>query len=93
MKRVESHEDVLPAELRGMIATSRSQLASMVNSELTRLHWSVGERLRREVLKDARAVYGAKIVERQGERLSAEFGVGVRDKESPPNDPVQRGLP
>lgn len=76
MKRVESHEDLLHAELRGMIARSRTQLASIVNSELTRLYWSVGERLRREVLGGERAAYGAKIVAQQGERLSAEFGRG-----------------
>jgi len=63
-------------ELRSMIAQSRTRLAAMVNSELTRLYWSVGERLRREVLGGERAAYEARIVARQGETLAAEFGRG-----------------
>lgn len=73
---VASHDDALHAELRNMIAASRSRLAATVNSELTRLYWSVGERLRREELGCERATYGAKIVARQGEKLAAEFGRG-----------------
>ena len=71
-----THDDALHAELRGMIASSRTRLAAMVNSELTRLYWCVGERLRREVLGGERAAYGARIVARIGEKLSAEFGRG-----------------
>jgi DUF1016 N-terminal domain len=63
-------------QLRNMITASRSRLAATVNSELTRLYWSVGERLRREELGGERATYGAKIVARQGEKLAAEFGRG-----------------
>ena len=71
-----SHDDALHAELRNLIAQRRTRLAAMVNSELTRLYWSVGERLRREVLGGERAGYGAKVVARQGEKLAAEFGRG-----------------
>ena len=71
-----SDADALHAELRDLIAGSRTRLASTVNSELTRLYWAVGERLKREVLGGERAEYGAKIVARQGEKLAAEFGRG-----------------
>ncbi len=77
---VASNDDTLHAELRDMIAGSRSRLAATVNSELTRLYWAVGERLRREVLGGERAEYGAKIVARQGEKLAAEFGRGFEAK-------------
>lgn len=82
MKKTESviddgtNHDALHAELRDLIAGSRTRLAATVNSELTRLYWAVGDRLRREVLGGERAEYGAKIVARQGEKLAAEFGRG-----------------
>lgn len=45
----------LHAELRELIASSRQRLAGAVNAELTRLYWSLGERLRTEVLGGAQA--------------------------------------
>lgn len=36
----------LHAELRSLIANSCQRLAGAVNAELTRLYWSLGERLR-----------------------------------------------
>jgi hypothetical protein len=69
-------DNTLHAELRGMIAGSRTRLAAIVNCELTRLYWSVGERLRREVLGGERATYGTRIVAQLGEKLAAEFGRG-----------------
>jgi hypothetical protein len=35
--------DSLHIELRALIASSRQRLAGAVNTELTRLYWSVGE--------------------------------------------------
>lgn len=72
--------DALHDELRALIAASRQRLAGAVNAELTRLYWSVGERLRHEVLGGGRARYGAKAVERLGERLADEFGRGFEAK-------------
>lgn len=66
----------LHAELRGLIAASRQRLAGAVNAELTRLYWTLGERLSREVLGGERAAYGQRLMERLGEQLSAEFGRG-----------------
>lgn len=40
----------LHAELRALIAASRQRLAGAVNAELTRLYWTVGQRLAAEVL-------------------------------------------
>ncbi len=68
--------DLLHAELRALIATSRQRLASAVNAELTRLYWTVGQRLATEVLNDGRADYGARLLEQLGRQLSDEFGRG-----------------
>ena len=71
----------LHAELRTLIANSRQRLAGAVNAELTRLYWSVGERLRTEVLGGAdRAKYGDQMIQRVGEQLAQEFGRGFESK-------------
>jgi predicted nuclease of restriction endonuclease-like (RecB) superfamily len=71
----------LHAELRTLIASSRQRLAGAVNAELTRLYWSVGERLRTEVLAGAdRAKYGEQLIKRVGDELSQEFGRGFEAK-------------
>jgi predicted nuclease of restriction endonuclease-like (RecB) superfamily len=71
----------LHAELRTLIASSRQRLAGAVNAELTRLYWSVGERLRTEVLGGSdRAKYGDQLIQRVGEQLAQEFGRGFEAK-------------
>ncbi|BDT73913.1 putative nuclease YhcG [Comamonadaceae bacterium OS-4] len=71
----------LHAELRTLIASSRQRLAGAVNAELTRLYWSLGERLRTEVLGGAdRAKYGDQLIQRVGEQLAQEFGRGFEAK-------------
>jgi predicted nuclease of restriction endonuclease-like (RecB) superfamily len=75
--------DQLPLydELRTLIASSRQRLAGAVNAELTRLYWSVGERLRTEVLGGAdRAKYGDQLINRVGDQLAQEFGRGFEAK-------------
>jgi DUF1016 N-terminal domain len=72
--------DTLHAELRSLIASSRQRLAGAVNAELTRLYWSVGQRLRTEVLGDARAGYGAKLLDQLGQQLASEFGRGFESR-------------
>jgi predicted nuclease of restriction endonuclease-like (RecB) superfamily len=73
--------DGLHAELRALIANSRQRLAGAVNAELTRLYWSVGQRLRTEVLGGAdRAKYGDQLIKRLGDQLAQEFGRGFEAK-------------
>ena len=73
--------NALHAELRALIASSRQRLAAAVNAELTRLYWSVGERLRTAVLGGAdRAKYGDQLINRVGDQLAQEFGRGFEAK-------------
>ena len=72
--------DILHGELRGLIAASRQRLASAVNTELTRLYWAVGQRLRVDVLSGERAPYGAQVIDQLGLRLALEFGRGFEVK-------------
>ncbi len=72
--------DRLHAELRALIASSRQRLASAVNAELTRLYWTVGQRLNAEVLAGERANYGAQLLDQLGKQLSREFGRGFESR-------------
>jgi predicted nuclease of restriction endonuclease-like (RecB) superfamily len=72
--------DSLHAELRALIASSRQRLATAVNAELTRLYWTVGQRLSTEVLGGERASYGAQLLDQLGQQLSGEFGRGFESR-------------
>lgn len=72
--------DVLIAELRDLIHEVRQQTAQAVNAALTVTYWRVGDRIRREILKNKRADYGEQIVASAARRLEAEFGRGFEEK-------------
>lgn len=72
-------EALLP-ELRELIRAARSQVARTINAGLTILYWQVGDRIRREILKEKRARYGAEIVSALGRQLESEFGRGFAEK-------------
>jgi predicted nuclease of restriction endonuclease-like (RecB) superfamily len=72
--------NALHAELRALIASSRQRLAGAVNAELTRLYWTMGQRLRTEVMGDERASYGAKLLDQLGQQLAQEFGRGFESR-------------
>lgn len=66
--------DTLLAELRGLIDAARQHVAQTANATLTRLYWHVGQRIRREVLKDQRAGYGERIVSTLSTQLVRQYG-------------------
>lgn len=51
----------LLSEVRQMISQARESVVRAIDSGLTMLHWQIGERIIREILKDQRAEYGANI--------------------------------
>jgi predicted nuclease of restriction endonuclease-like (RecB) superfamily len=71
---------VLLSEVRDLILEARQRTAQAVNAGLTLLYWKVGDRIRREVLKEKRAEYGAAIVVSLARALEPEFGRGFSDK-------------
>jgi predicted nuclease of restriction endonuclease-like (RecB) superfamily len=71
---------VLLSEVRDLIVEARQRTAQAVNAGLTLLYWQVGDRIRREVLKEKRAEYGAEILQALSARLEAEFGRGFAEK-------------
>jgi predicted nuclease of restriction endonuclease-like (RecB) superfamily len=72
--------EALLTELRELILSVRSQVAQTVNAGLTLLYWQVGDRIRREILKEKRAEYGAEIVSALSRQLVIEFGRGFSEK-------------
>jgi hypothetical protein len=68
--------DSLLADLRGLIAHAREQVARTLNTGLVVLYWHVGNRIRRDLLKEKRADYGKRILQVVSAKLAAEFGRG-----------------
>ena len=63
-------------DVRELIRSAREHVAQAVNAGLTLLYWQVGDRIRREILKEKRAEYGQHIVSSLATKLEAEFGRG-----------------
>ena len=74
--KVESSEENLLSDLRGLIDDARQRVAASVNAELTMLYWRVGSRIRADVLQNERADYGKQIVATLSQQLTAEYGKG-----------------
>jgi predicted nuclease of restriction endonuclease-like (RecB) superfamily len=72
--------EALAVDIRRMIQSARQQTAQAVNAALTSLYWQIGTRIRREVLAEQRAEYGAEIVSTLGRQLQVEFGRGFGEK-------------
>lgn len=66
----------LLSDLRHLIFSTRARVASTVDSALVMLYWSLGRRVREDLLDERRAPYGEQIVSTLSRQLSAEFGRG-----------------
>lgn len=67
-------------ELSQLIDAARSYVATTVNEALTSLYWTIGHRVRTEILDERRAAYGAKIVSAVGRQLAEFDGRGFDEK-------------
>ncbi|MDF1542865.1 MAG: PDDEXK nuclease domain-containing protein [Anaerosomatales bacterium] len=68
--------DALFGEVSDLIDRARARAASAVNTELVMLYWSIGKRVREEVLGGERAEYGSQVVKRLAQRLTECYGRG-----------------
>ena len=66
----------LLAEVREIILAARQSIATTANAALTRLHWQIGNRIRKDILREKRAEYGEQILSTLSKELEAEFGRG-----------------
>jgi len=67
-------DDALFGDVADLIDGARQQAAAAVNSELVLLYWSVGKRVREEVLGGERAAYGQQVIKLLSERLTGRYG-------------------
>ncbi|MEI7815207.1 MAG: DUF1016 N-terminal domain-containing protein, partial [Coriobacteriia bacterium] len=70
------HDDALFGDVASLIDGARARAAVAVNSELVMLYWSVGKRVREDVLGGERGAYGERVVTRLAVRLNASYGRG-----------------
>jgi len=77
--RRSSHRRLL-SDIREMISTARERTAQAVNTGLVALYWSIGRRIRQDILKEKRAEYGAEIVSTVSYQLVMEYGGGFSEK-------------
>lgn len=77
---VQTLDRPLLTDVRQMILQARESVARAIDSGLTMLYWSVGQRIRQDILKEKRAEYGAEIVAAMGRQLEMEFGRGFSTK-------------
>ncbi|MDZ4170453.1 MAG: PDDEXK nuclease domain-containing protein [Coriobacteriia bacterium] len=69
-------EGALFGDVAGLIDGARTRAAAAVNGELVMLYWSVGKRIREDVLGGRRAAYGQDVVKRLALRLTKRYGRG-----------------
>jgi len=70
----------LLADLRALIELARKRVAQAIDSGMVTLYWNVGTRIRREILGQRRATYGAQIVATVSRQLALEYGRGFAEK-------------
>jgi len=75
--------DTLLADLRDLIESARAHVAQSANATVTMLYWHIGQRIQREVLKNARAEYGEQIVENQSQQLSGSHFIEILPLKQP----------
>lgn len=73
-------DNKLLSDIRQLIETSKSQVASTINSAMTLMYWHIGDRINREVLGGERAAYGKQIIENLAFKLTTEYGKGFDSK-------------
>jgi hypothetical protein len=66
----------LLGDIRHLILDTRSVVATTVNAGLTLLYWKIGQRIRKDILREKRAEYGTEIVASLARQLEEEFGRG-----------------
>ena len=76
LARVAGAEPALLDDVRALIDGARLEASRAVNSAMVIAYWSIGERIRREVLGADRAEYGKQVVHGLATQLTAEYGQG-----------------
>lgn len=76
MSKTEKHTAQLYNDVCQIIDTTRSRLATTVNAEICLLNWTVGTRVKEEILNNQRADYGKQVVKKLSVLLTENYGKG-----------------
>lgn len=78
MPNIEPTKDIstLYNNIKSIIDTSKEQAIIQVNNTMILSYWQIGERLKKEILKEKRATYGKEVVKKISEKLTLEYGRG-----------------
>ncbi len=76
MKEIISHSETLFKGIEQLIETAKRRVAVFVNAETTMLYWQIGDFINKELLKENRGIYGAKILATVSQDLMKTFGKG-----------------
>lgn len=67
-------------DLKALIDQARQQVSVTVNAGLTLLYWQVGQRIRKDLLREEdRAAYGKKILATLSQELTQRYGKGFTE--------------
>ena len=69
----------LLADVRALIDAARQEVARAVNASIVLLYWSIGKRIRGDILHHRRAEYGRQIISTLSKELTAEYGRGYSE--------------
>jgi len=67
-------------DIVSIIERTKHQIVVQANSSLTLMFWQIGERIRKEILQNKRALYGKKIVVTLSRELVSRFGKNFEEK-------------
>jgi len=70
----------LVRDLRELIEQARERVAAAVNTSLVILYWRIGDRIRREILREKRAGYGKEILQTLSAKLVEDYGKGFSER-------------
>ncbi len=71
---------VLLQDVRELILTTRQGVARGVNTAMVMLYWQVGQRVRKDILRERRAEYGEAIVWTLSAQLMPDFGSSFAER-------------
>jgi predicted nuclease of restriction endonuclease-like (RecB) superfamily len=74
--QLDGGEPALVSQVRELILAARQTVARGVNAALVMLYWKVGDRIRKDILREQRAEYGEEILPTLSAKLLPEFGEG-----------------
>lgn len=79
-KSIAPADQILFNELSQLIEQSQLQVAVQINSTLTLLFWSIGNRINQNILQNKRADYGKQIVVTLSRQLTEKYGRNFEEK-------------